>query len=172
MDGIHPLEIKNTVLTNVDHSSLVWIHRPDVTLINPKRCVDMDCDGLKKVILTDLDGSFLGKPGVVFSESEWQWGGDPRRGLGDYRIPKEALADDNGHMRNISTVYKYRGIVRDENLCEYVDDWTAWHCNNMTMKILVIESMDRDTETRRLSPVAIFSDDSKYIDLINGPAGL
>ena len=160
------------MLNNVDHSSLIWIHRPDVTTINPARCVDMDCDGLKKVVLNDLDGSFLGQSGSVFSESEWQWVGDPARGLGDYRIPKEALADKNGHMKNIFDVYKYRGIVRDESLCEYVADWEAWHCNNMTMKILVIESMDSDTETRRLSPVAIFSDDYKYVDLMNGPKGI
>ena len=171
MDAIHPLDIKNTTLLDVDYSSLIWNHRPDVELINPKKCVDMDCDGLKKVLLTDLDGSFLGQPGVMFSESDWQWGGDPARGLGDYRIPKEAMADNNGHMMNISDVYKYRGIGRDENLCTYVADWEGWNCNNMTMKVLVIESMDSDTESRRISPVAIFSDDRKYVDLMNGPSG-
>ncbi len=129
----------------------------------------MDCDGLKKNILSDLDGSFLGQIGVVISESEWEWNGDRSRGLGDYRIPKEALADDKGSLKNISDVYKYRGIVRDENLCSYEANWQAWNCNNMKMKMMVIESMDKDTETRRLSPVAIFSDDKKYVDLINGP---
>jgi hypothetical protein len=89
--------------------------------------------------------------------------------LGDYRIPKEALADKNGHLRNISNVYKYPGIVRKNQTCTYKSSWQAWHCNNMTMKILVIESMDSDTENRRLSPVAIFSDDYTYVDLINGP---
>jgi hypothetical protein len=34
--------------------------------------------------------------------------------------------------------------------------------------MLIIESMDSDTETRRLSPVAVMSDNG-YIDLINGP---
>ena len=33
--------------------------------------------------------------------------------------------------------------------------------------MLIIESMDDDTETRRLSPVAILGDG--YVDLINGP---
>jgi hypothetical protein len=37
----------------------------------------------------------------------------------------------------------------------------------MNYEMLVIESMDSDTETRRLSPVAILGDG--YIDLINGP---
>lgn len=38
--------------------------------------------------------------------------------------------------------------------------------------MLIIESMDSDTETRRLSPVAILGhdeDDDGVLDLINGP---
>ena len=168
-DGSHPVDFIQSKIYNVDNSSKVWQHRPSLAEINSADCVDMNCDGLKKCIFTDKDGTFLGQPGVVISESEWEWNGDPARGLGDYRIPKEALSDDNGHMKNITDVYKYRGIVRDENLCEYRADWQSWHCNFMTMKMLIIESMDNDTEKRRLSPVAIFSDDNKYVDLINGP---
>ena len=42
-------------------------------------------------------------------------------------------------------------------------------CRNVTdYRMLIIESMDSDTETRRLSPVAVMSDNG-YIDLINGP---
>lgn len=44
-----------------------------------------------------------------------------------------------------------------------------WLCLNATnYRMLIIESMDKDTETRRLSPVAVLSDNG-YIDLINGP---
>jgi hypothetical protein len=131
----------------------------------------MDCDGLKKVIIFDRDGSFFGAVGTATSQSEFEWNGDRARGLGDYRIPKEALADENGHLRNISEVYKLTGSIRDETLCEYISSWQAYHCKSMDMKLLSIESMDVDTETRRLSPIAVFSDDYKYIDLLNGPAG-
>jgi hypothetical protein len=34
----------------------------------------MDCDGLKKSLLTDTDGSFFGQPSTVFSEAEYLWG--------------------------------------------------------------------------------------------------
>ena len=66
--------------------------------VNPADCVDMDCDGLKKNLLKDIDGTFLdlGTPSVVFSESEFEWDGDARRGLGDYRIPKTMLTAVNG----------------------------------------------------------------------------
>lgn len=44
-----------------------------------------------------------------------------------------------------------------------------WLCPNTTdYRMLIIESMDADTETRRLSPVAVMSDNG-YLDLINGP---
>ena len=42
-----------------------------------------------------------------------------------------------------------------------------YQCTDVKYKLLVIESMDGDTEVRRLSPVAIATDDS--VDLINGP---
>ena len=169
MDAQHPVELRNIIKKNVDESSLVWMHRPDKSLIVETRCVDMDCDGLKKVILNDLDGSFLGQSGSVFSQSEWQWNGDRSRGLGDWRIPAEALVDNAGKKKNISDVYTYPGIVRDPDLCALQLDWQAWRCFNTTMKLLSIESLDSDTETRRLSPVAIFSDNKKYVDLLNGP---
>ena len=56
----------------------------------------MDCDGLKKVIITDEDGSYLGGPGSFISQSEFEWDGDSRRGLGDYRIPSVMLSDIDG----------------------------------------------------------------------------
>ena len=62
--------------------------------MNPSDCVDMDCDGLKKNLLDDLDGSFLGTTGAIISESEYAWNGDPRRGTGDYRL-KEHQTTEN-----------------------------------------------------------------------------
>jgi len=66
----------------------------------------MDCDGLKKELLTDLDGSFLsGTPGsTVIAQSEYQWGSQSR-GLGDFRIPKEAISFPNGSYISPNTLY-------------------------------------------------------------------
>jgi hypothetical protein len=48
--------------------------------------------------------------------------------------------------------------------------WQAYKChNNLKYTQLVIENMDRDTETRRLSPVALISPNEKYVNLLNGP---
>lgn len=129
----------------VKNSSKVFFHRPNVGLINPSDCVDMDCDGLKKNLITDEDGSFLGKPGAVIAQSEFEWGSQ-QRGLGEFRIPKEMLA---GSMIEPKLVYNIPGIVRDEKLCIYIDAWQAHECYDMDYKMLIIESMDKETEDRR-----------------------
>lgn len=37
--------------------------------------LDMDCDALKKALLIDTDGTFLGSsPSTVFSQAEYDWG--------------------------------------------------------------------------------------------------
>ena len=35
---------------------------------------------MKKALIKDIDGTILGAPGSIIPESEWEWGGDPRRG--------------------------------------------------------------------------------------------
>ena len=94
--------------------------------------------------------------------------GNQQHGIGDYRIPTVALANGTGHQININLTYPYRGITRG-SACSYQSAWQMYFCNNtFDYHMLMIESMDRDTETRRLSPVGIFSD-TGFIDLINGP---
>ena len=45
--------------------------------INPSDCVDMDCDARRKVLITDIDGTFFGKAGdTLISKSEFGWSGD------------------------------------------------------------------------------------------------
>jgi parallel beta-helix repeat protein len=169
-DGQHPITLSNIKLVNVASSSKVWFSRPNLDTINPSDCVDMDCDGLKKNLITDVDGSFLGSPGAIISQSEFEWGSQ-QRGLGDFRIPKEMLSYPNGSMIRPSSVYSHPGIVRginNESLCTYQASWQAYECHGLEYRMLIIESMDHDTEDRRLSPVAVLSE-SGYLDLINGP---
>ena len=65
---------------------------------------------------------------------------------------------------------KNRGISRDSENCSKTRHF--WECDakNEGYGILVLESMDRDSTKRRLSPVAIKSENTGIIDLINGPA--
>ena len=56
--------------------------------------------------------------------------------------------------------------------CEWVNTANAYYCMNITHYMLVFESMDPDTEVRRLSPIALVGGDTardEYTDLLNGP---
>lgn len=77
--------------------------------MNPADCVDMDCDAKKKALLKDLDGLFLGAVGAVVPQSEYEWDGDPRRGLGDYRIPKVMLTFPNGTRIPVNQIAPRKG---------------------------------------------------------------
>uniref|UniRef100_A0A8C1B8X1 PKHD1 like 1, tandem duplicate 2 n=1 Tax=Cyprinus carpio carpio TaxID=630221 RepID=A0A8C1B8X1_CYPCA len=161
----HPISVERISKINSTEDSLAFIHRPDLSKVNPSDCVDMDCDAKKKTFLKDLDGSFLGAVGAVVPESEYEWDGDPRHGLGDYRIPKVMLTYLNGSRIPVNQIAPYKGVIRDT--CSYMSTWQSYKCFGLNYRMLVIESLDADTETRRLSPVAILGD--KYVDLINGP---
>ncbi|CAF4249716.1 unnamed protein product, partial [Rotaria sp. Silwood2] len=162
-DGQHPIVTNLISVYNTSQMNLIFNGRPNLDVVNP----NMDCDGLKKNLLIDTDGTLFGQPASVFSQAEYLWG-DQQHGVGDYRIPLVALANLTGHMININTLYPNRGISR-ASTCIYQSSWQMYICPNTTdYRMLIIENIDSDTETRRLSPVAIMSDNG-YIDLINGP---
>ena len=49
-------------------------------------------------------------------------------------------------------------------------EWRAYTCQGINYRLMIIESMDRDTKIRRLSPIAMLADagPNGYIDLVNG----
>ncbi|XP_072562121.1 PKHD1 like 1, tandem duplicate 1 [Paramormyrops kingsleyae] len=165
-DMQHPLQVKRVTVVDSTEDAKVFIHRPDVRMVNPAKCLDMDCDAKKKALLKDLDGSFLGAVGHVVPQSEFEWNGDKRRGLGDYRIPKVMLTYLNGSRIPVDQIAPYKGIIRDSS-CTYMNAWQSYKCFGLNYEMLAIESLDADTETRRLSPVALLGD--RYVDLLNGP---
>ncbi|CAF4657274.1 unnamed protein product [Rotaria sp. Silwood1] len=167
-DGQFPITTSAMFVYNTSQRNLIFNGKPNLGVVNPSRCGDMDCDGLKKNLIIDTDGSLFGQPASVFSQSEVFWGSQ-EHGTGDFRIPREALTNLTGQRININLTYPYRGISRT-NSCSLQSSWGMYQCNSsVDYRMLIIESMDADTEKRRLSPVAIMSD-SGYIDLINGPA--
>ena len=65
-------------------------------------------------------------------------------------------------------IYNFSGIIGNKG-CDFISAWQAFDCHGegtLNYEMLVVESLDEDTETRRLSPVALHGDD--YIDLNNG----
>ncbi|KAM7384668.1 hypothetical protein PAMA_011835 [Pampus argenteus] len=160
----HPVQVSGIKIIDSTEEAKVFIHRADVGLVDPSNCVDMECDAKKKSMLKDLDGSFLGKVGAVVPHSEFAWGGDPSRGLGDYRIPSVMLTFLNGSRIPVNQIAPNKGVIRKD--CTYMSSWQGYKCFGLNYRMLVIESLDSDTETRRLSPVAVLGD--SFVDLING----
>lgn len=69
----------------------------------------MACDAKVKSLLVDQDGTFLGIPGSVIPQSEHEWNGDKRMGLGDYRIPKEMQTRLDGTRIPVSELAPNKG---------------------------------------------------------------
>jgi len=49
-------------------------------------------------------------------KAEFEWDGDPRRGLGDYRIPKTLLTRLDSSRIPVDEIAPFKGILRWVNL--------------------------------------------------------
>ena len=99
---MHPTISKNNKMLNVVEENKFYFYRPKlewVTSEEKARCIDMDCDGGKKILIKDDGGLIddIGFPVTIISQSDFEWNGDSRRGLGDYRIPYVMLTNNDGH---------------------------------------------------------------------------
>ena len=160
-------------MLNVVEENKFYFYRPKlewVTSEEKARCIDMDCDGGKKILIKDDGGLIddIGFPVTIISQSDFEWNGDSRRGLGDYRIPYVMLTNNDGTKRNVDEYAPNKGIIRDES-CVRKTDWNADQCSNLGHELVVFESLDADSMDRRVSPVGLRSD-TGYIDLLNGPS--
>ena len=172
-DAIHPVAVERIKWSNSNPNQCgLYMHEPPLAHVNPSDCVDMDCDGHKHTLVKDMDGSFTvtDSPRTIVAMAEFEWNGDRRRGFGEFRIPKTMLTNPDGSRIPIESIYPYPGIVRgigNDQDCTYNEAWRAHECINLDHVMLVLESLDPDTEVRRLSPIGIGS--SGFIDLLNGP---
>ena len=176
-DANHPVHLRSISYEgDINPYSRVFVQRPNLGRVNPSDCVDMDCDGHKQIIIKDLDGSFTQMPGAqrtIITEAEFEWNGDERRGLGDFRIPRTMLTyPSNGSRIPINDIYPNQGIVRGRQFgngsdCDFISTWNMYTCSNLDHLMLVLESLDSDTEVRRLSPIGLGA--NGFINLVNGP---
>ena len=168
-DCQHPVHLKDIKFQCVDEKSKFYNHVPNRGSINPSDCVDMDCDGLKKILIRDQDGSFTGRTGLhtMVSRSEIGWGVTfPDRGVSDLRIPRTMVANVDGTKKDIDATFPNKGIYRGTT-CDWKQDWNSYSCSGIDHLMMVMESLDADTEVRRLSPIGLAA--GGYVDLINGP---
>lgn len=70
-DGQFPVITNSIFRFNVSDSNIVFNGLPN---LNPQSCGDIDCDGLKRNLIIDTDGTLFGLRTSVFSRSEALWG--------------------------------------------------------------------------------------------------
>ena len=159
-DCNHPTHLEQiTHYQNSDGALKYFNHEPILGSINPSDCVDLDCDGLKHVLVRDEDGSFLETDGArtLVSMAQLGWGDNGPRGLGNFRIPTTMLATPGGGMLDADVIFPNQGIVRgtgplgDESQCSWTPDWNTYVCTGINHLMIIIESLDDDTEVRARS---------------------
>ena len=173
-DCNHPVHFENIAMLRTEAEYKFFNHEPHLSSVNPSDCVDMDCDGLKHVLIKDLDGSFTEStdPRSLISMAENEWDGMEERGIGDYRIPRTMLTLTDGSRVEADELYPSKGALRGTEFgngsqCTFNNIWNAYECSELDHLMLVIESLDADTEVRRLSPIGLGA--NGFIDLLNGP---
>jgi hypothetical protein len=78
------------------------------------------------------------------------------------------LTNSDGSRIEVADIIDHTGIIGN-NDCQYEAAWQAFDCSHTDAydyRMLSIESMDADTEERRLSPVAVLGE--RTINLMNG----
>jgi len=169
-DGQHPHMFQEITMDRASRESLLKLHPPKSGWVVLDDCVTMDCDGPKHILLNDVDGtlldSALGGGSIIsraeyFSTSKNDWHGrDPKT------LPNQLLVGDNGNLLQQSDVVDEYGIVRTG--CTYQNAWNGHLCQAglaMNHRMLVVESLDGDHETRALVPLALVH--GKTVDLMN-----
>lgn len=151
--------------TNVEQDSMIFFYDPRPDWVTGILCVDMDCDGLKHSMIVDFNGTFFGSNGVPTTAIP-----DASINFNPNFVPVIMRTNLDGSIMELDQLYNNTGIYTDG--CVWMESWNAYSCPQTSYNLLVIESMDADSLTRRLSPVALMAVDENagnYLNLLNGP---
>ena len=169
-----PINVTDVKFLDTPLDNRVYVDIPLLSKVNPSDCTDMDCDGFKKLLIYDNDGSFNedGVAATIIPDSAFEWDKNPVRGLGYYRVPKPMYTTVDGAKLEFADIMPNKGIYRkDADSCTWNNAWRAYTCHGINHRIMIIESMDRDSKIRRLGPIAMLANSglNGWIDLVNGP---
>ena len=155
-------------ITGTPDANKVKFLNPLSKFINPSDCVDMSCDKHRRALINDDNGMFFGSAKALTAHTDYEWAGNPVFGLYDNRIPITMRSDANGSPLDLNVHFPNKGAHRGSD-CSFNSVINGYECGDeLKYNYFIMESMDADTEIRRLSPIGIRSQDG-HIDLINGP---
>jgi len=85
-------------------------------------------------------------------------------------IPEQLITNLNGTRMDWHSVVQAFGVRRSPGPCAFNPSWNGYQCLNTPMEMFVAESLDPDSETRRVAPTAVSS--SGFSDILNGYGAL
>ena len=168
-DHHEQIDVTGITFSNTPDNNKFFLFEPQLAWINPSDCVDMDCDGPKKAMLVDVDGSFseTGRKHTYMGVSELDYGINGPRGLGNFRIPAAMLTNLDGSTVDPDTWAPNKGVAGTHSAsCTHNTDNHYHKCDSLDYGQVMYESMDIDTETRRVAPIAYMADGT--VDIVNG----
>jgi hypothetical protein len=168
-DGHHPHYFGNVQKSKVMPLNLLKLYGNDrATLAGGRKwleCFDMDCDGPKHVHLHDTDGSLFDQGGGTIAMGKIEHISPEARGANP---PFSMFVDMDGNVNEESAVMPNGyGLTREG--CGATPLGDGYICPGGSARrrhLMILESLDADTASRRISPVAVLSDG--YCDLLRG----
>ncbi|XP_066284016.1 fibrocystin-L-like [Branchiostoma lanceolatum] len=154
-DVMHPVVAEGVRMIDVEKDSRLFLHRGTRS----------DCRGSSLPFIRDMDGGITGGQSTVIPDVDYRL-----TRYDDHLLPesiKDFLSAQNLGLRSVAP---FRGIVRklgSQPNCFKKDAWQAYNCTGIDHSMLVIESLDPDTQTRHVGPVAIL--ENGYLNLVDGP---
>ena len=157
-DVQHPVRVQGIEMFAIASESKVLLHRPRPAWVSEADCGSMDCDGLKHVLIEDIDGSWLGlRGGSVVSQVDF---------VSSAATLHTALPSS---MATAGRVADLRGLYHPgcffDNL---VQNGFTCYPRAPTYRMLVTESLDADHMSRAVSPLGVWS--RGYVYLLSGNA--
>jgi hypothetical protein len=126
----------------------------------------MDCDGPKHALLIDEDGSLSNSTGYAAITARTDYN------MTAFFLPEQLLTLANGTRQLWSNLVRAFGTRRAAPACEVMAAWGpagGYRCPGLRMEMFVAESLDVDTETRQIAPVALSS--GGFTDVLTGCVG-
>uniref|UniRef100_A0A8C3TE47 PKHD1 ciliary IPT domain containing fibrocystin/polyductin n=1 Tax=Chelydra serpentina TaxID=8475 RepID=A0A8C3TE47_CHESE len=121
MGIMYPITAEMTRMSHVHEQNKFYFHKLETS------CPETQCEGSRKALFKDLDGSALGlqPPVSVFPKSEFEW-------------TESCL---------------HAGIYREDTKCIYKPSTQGYFCKDTDHALVILESLDTEADRRRSSPV-------------------
>ncbi|XP_044864776.1 fibrocystin [Mauremys mutica] len=126
---MYPITAEMTRMSHVHEQNKFYFHTLEISINGSKdfEYLEMRCEGSRKALFKDLDGSALGlqPPVSVFPKSMSEW-------------TESCL---------------HAGIYREDTKCIYKPSMQGYFCKDTDHALVILESLDTEADGRRSSPV-------------------